>query len=244
MTGEWYFNGAATGDTDLTWAFPGLAENGDYAFYKETATNDTGSAEEFSNIITISPAFDDSPVVIPDADLWVALSGGQWRGTREIGITLEWLGLPAGTTVEIWSEGPQPAGGDGSLETGTSFSFQVTVDPVGDPQSGDINIFNADLNGKDYFAEGQTVHADYPDLNGRAVQYIRSACNSILIRVRDTSNVLLAQFFVTPLVIGTTCRMRSTAATVVDQDSGRAMRLIVGEGDAIELLVPSGFLVT
>ena len=242
VTGEWFFNGAATGDTDLTWAFPTMAVDGDYAFYKETATNDTGAAEEFSNILTIEPPFDDSPVVIPAADLWVALSGGTWRGTRQIGLTLEWLGLPAGTTVEIWSEGPIPADGDGSTPAETGFSFQVNVDPVGSPQEDDLDIFGADLHGKDYYADAPTTHEDYPDLNGRAVQYVRNGCNSILIRVRDSEATLLAQFFVTPFV-GTTCRMRNTAPALADQESGRAMRIIMGESGP-ELVVPVGFLVT
>src|SRR5690606_13485854 len=80
VTGEWYYNGAATGDHSLTRSFPSMAVPGDFAFYKETATNEGGSTEASSNTITITEEYDDSAMTVPDADLWVVLSSGTWQG--------------------------------------------------------------------------------------------------------------------------------------------------------------------
>ncbi len=240
VTGEWFFNGAATGDTDLTWAFPGLAEDGDYAFYKETATNDTGSAEAFSNIITIGAAFDTSPVSLPAADLWVAFQGGQWVGRRFMTFVVEFQGLPAGTTLQVNGNAPVAATGSGSTDAETQFRFTVSAFPLDADPADTENRFRPFLADQDYTADEAAVFATWDD-GFAGGEFAREDVLSFSLTLRNSTNDVIASFTVVPKV-STTCRMRSLADAVVEQDSGRAVRLIDGEG-GIELLTPEGFVV-
>lgn len=240
VTGEWFFNGAATGDTDLTWGFPAFAVEGDYAFYKEIATNDTGSAEEFSNIITISSPFDTTPVSLPAADLWVLFGGGQWVGRRAMTFAVEFQGLPAGTTLQVNGEAAVPATGTGSTEAETQFRFTVSAFPLDADPADTEDRFRPFLDGQDYTADEATVHATWDDgfVSG---EFERENVLSFSLTLRDAANDVIASFTVVPKV-STTCRMRSLAPVLVEQASGRAVRLIDGVG-GIELLTPDGFLV-
>ena len=141
--------------------------------------------------------FDDSALVVPAEDLWVATFGSNgWLGRRMVQMQIEWRNMPAGTRI-----GGLLSETDGTRMIEIGFGFQVRSSFSDQPES----LFSGDLNGRDYAADVQTVHRDFM-VGSVSVQYLRTGLSTLFLAVTDGGGGVLADFRIEPKV-STTCRM-------------------------------------
>lgn len=141
VTGEWFVNGSATGDTDTSFVIDGSVPNGAQILYRETAVSEDGSVQQASNTVTLvitAPANSVAPVAsgTPEIGETLSVTSGTWQ--RATSLAYQWRvnGSPvSGATGTTWLV-------PGTVAHGDEVTCRVTASNVAGSASADSNVLD------------------------------------------------------------------------------------------------------
>lgn len=172
--------------------------------------------------------YDDSAILAPPADLWVADAGGGelWSGRRRIRLLVDWENLPpTAASIRVYDDESgtvTTAVGAGSATFLTRLDFQVRTFGIGISFEYTPVLeseFTPFLNGQDYTSSNGTVHAIIPltDRPGYTspqddIRFARTVAPLCTVSVLDSGGGTLKSWLFQP-TFTTTNRMRAGAST-------------------------------